>query len=456
LKSLARIALLVAASSLLVAAHAAASPVRSVSIPVTIEGTAQVDFTSNAETGCERRCDISGSVTWDPSGRADLEVSEYTTRGKRELEASLFFFGGLGQDAPRTTAHVMRVAAGGSPGVCSDARVNEVTFLDFSAGSDSHVDVRLLKGRPDDSNLFRSRCGGPLERDLAAAMPSASLDRSRLAKGGTTVDLSDVRPFAAGGFAGIVRSSIKLRLGRASDSPVPAIDASRRPPAFAPRSVIAVYEIEQIAGTVVTDFTGGIEGPLCDPLDVCGASGTVRLSPLVSSGRATFVAYGPAKRVSGRELRSALGLRAGPRVGGITASGVADWSRDSGSAFESFVDADGTSCTDTVPLAGGFMTFWVGPRRVFAGYARSSGGGPDPLRTHCPGPSILDAAQIHPLATGTVPRRAFRKRRVVITLSRGRNFESEPYAGHTRPALKIVLVRKRVRETLGFDGQGGL
>jgi hypothetical protein len=102
------------------------------------------------------------------------------------------------------------------------------------------------------------------------------------------------------------------------------------------------------------------------------------------------------------------------------------------------------------------MTFWVGPRRVFAGYARGSSGGPDLLRTHCAGPSILDAAQIHPLATGSVPRRAFRKRRVVITLSRGRNFESQPYAGQTRPALKIVLRRTRVRETLGFGALGGL
>ena len=102
------------------------------------------------------------------------------------------------------------------------------------------------------------------------------------------------------------------------------------------------------------------------------------------------------------------------------------------------------------------MTFYVGPRRVFASYGRGSGAGPDVLRTHCPGPSILDAAQNRPLATGNVPRSAFGKRRVTITLSRGRPFEAEPYAGETHAALQIVLRRMRVRETRSFDVLGGL
>ena len=108
------------------------------------------------------------------------------------------------------------------------------------------------------------------------------------------------------------------------------------------------------------------------------------------------------------------------------------------------------------PLAGGFITFWVGPRRVFATYGRGSGAGLDPLRTRCPGPSIADAAEGHALATGSVPRAAFHRRRVVITLSRGRTFQSQPYAGETQPSLQIVLRRKRVSETLGFEGLGGI
>ena len=92
------------------------------------------------------------------------------------------------------------------------------------------------------------------------------------------------------------------------------------------------------------------------------------------------------------------------------------------------------------------MSFWVGPRRVFAGYGRGADSGLDPFRTRCPGPALVDASEEHPLAAGNVPRSAFRKRRVEITLGRGRPFESQPYKGETRPALTIVLRRTRVRE----------
>jgi hypothetical protein len=468
MKSLGRTALLIAVASLAasVAAAGAAhsdllsagkrpSLVRAVTIPVIVEGSVEVDFKSSPVAGCERRCNLSGSVTWNPTGRADLAVSEYRRHGASQLEASVFFFGGLGQDAPRTTSHVMRDGAV-PEGICSDARINPLAFLDFSVGSATQVQARLVTGRPDDANLFRSRCGGPLERDLVEALPSVPLGRAVLMTGNTTVDLTGTRPFAGHGFVGAVHSSVRLRLGQAREELSQAqLGAPSRPPSAAPRTVIAVYDVEAVNGSVVTGFAGGVERSLCDPLDACGASGTVRVSPSVSAGRATFVAYGPAKRVSGRDLRAALGLRPGPVPRSVNASGVADWSTDAGTVAESFADGDGSTCDDVVPLGGGFMTFYVGPRRVFASYGRGSGSGPDLLRTHCPGPSILDAAQNRPLATGNVPRRAFRKRRVVITLARGRTFESEPYAGETRPALQIVLRRVRVRETLSFDVLGG-
>jgi hypothetical protein len=465
MRLLAALGLLVASPALAAsAAHAAApgpSPsarqsalVREITIPVRVEGGVEVEFRSAAANGCDRPCDVSGALTWSPTSRADLTVNEYRRRRARELEASLVFFGGLGQDAPRTTAHVVRERPGG-PGLCSDARVDALTFIDFSAGSGSFVDARLLRGEPDDANLFRSRCGGPLERDLAGVLPSAKLSRATLMRGGATVDLSATRPFAVGGFAGTVRSTVKLRLDRAHQEP-PEERLGPPRPSSAPRTVVAVYDLEEVSGSVVTSFTGGAERSLCEPLDSCGSSGTVRISPRVAAGRATFAAFGPARQVSGRQLRTALGLRPGPLAPGISASGVAEWTRDDGSVVQSFVSADGTACSDTVPLAGGFMTFYVGPRRVFASYGSGSGGGPDPLRTHCPGPSILDAALSRPLATGAVPRRAFRNRRVVITLPRGRPFASEPYAGDNRPALRIVLRRVRVRETRSPNALGAL
>jgi hypothetical protein len=427
----------------------AANAARTVSIPVDVQGTVQVDFTAGGP-GCQRMCGSSGSITWDPSGQANLDVTERGKGSRRRLDASLFLLGGPGQNAPTTISHVIRNAGGGAPAVCSDARVNDLTFLDFSSRSASRVEARLATGSPDDSNIFRTRCGGPLERDLVAALPTAELDLGAFTRGGATIDLAATRPFAANGFAGTVKSSVQLRLGRFQPGLFEDVGAAP-PPGSVPRNVIATYRVEQVAGTIVTSFSGGSESSLCNPLDSCGASGTVRLAPAVSSGRATFVASGPARRVSGRQLRAALGLRPGPLAPRVTASGIADWASDTGSVTESFMHTDGSLCTDTGALGGGFITFWVGPRRVFASYGRSSAVGPDLLRTRCPGPSILDAAQNHPLATGNVPRQAFRKPRVTITLTKGRPFESEPYTGETRPSITIVLRRVAVRERLGFD-----
>jgi hypothetical protein len=434
-----------------------AALLQTISIPVKVEGTVQVDFTSNPATGCRGPCDLTGSLTLDPTGEADLEVSEYRTAEGHRLAASLFFLGDSEQDGPTTTAHVIRAGAGGSDGVCSDAQVATLAFLDFSADSSSHVEARLLRGLAGDPGFFRTRCGGPIERDLVAALPSVVVDRAMLRKGGADVDLSGTRPFAGDGFAGTARSSVKLHLGAPRIAePSPRRAATRRPPPYAPRTVIAVYRVEQVTGSIVTNFSGGAEQPLCGPLDICGASGTVRLLPSVSSGRATFAAYGPARRVSGRNLRAALGLRPGPRLPIITASGIADWRRDSGSAAESFTAADGATCSDTVQLSGGFISFWVGPHRVFAAYGRGPGSFADPLRTACPGPSIADAAEGHPLAIGSLSRKAFRGRRVTVTLSRGRPFQAAPYAGVTRAALTIVLRRTRVTERLGFETLGGV
>jgi hypothetical protein len=435
------------------AVQGAAGPraLRTVSVPVKLEGSVDVEFTGSPD-GCPapglRACDVVGSLAWNPGDDAELSAVEISNGGRHELEGALVFFGGLGGPGPVTTTHVTRTAPDGSTGVCSDARTNELVFLDFSAGSASRLDARLLGSEPTDPDLFRTRCGGPLEQDLAALLPVAGINRAKLFKGRATVDLSTIRPFASRGFTGTMRSSIKLRLGRSVVQPPPVPPAPRRRGRNAIRTVTAVYEVERVSGNVVTDFRGGFERSLCDPLGACGAFGSVRVSPSVSSGRATLAAYGNARRASGRALRAALGLRPGPRASGITASGAADWIRDAGTTIATFKNGEGVVCADSAPLGAGYMTFWVGPRRVFTSYGRGTDAGLDPLRTRCPGPSMPDAAQNRPLASGSVPRRAFRRRRVTITLDHGRPFESEPYAGQTRPALTIVLRRVRVRESV--------
>ena len=287
----------------------------------------QVEFTSSAAAGCVGPCNVSGSLTWAPAGEADLTVSENRFSGRRELSASLFFFGGAGQDGPTTTAHVVRDAPRRRGRVCSDARVASLTFLDFSAGSSSHVEARLLRGRPDDSDLFRTRCGGPIESDLAAALPSATLDRATLDGAARPSTCPGRGRSPANGFAGTALSSIKLRLGR----PRNALTPSARSTARQPPGVCAADRDRRLPGRAGgghhrDELHGRQPSSRCATRSIhAGHPGSVRLTPLVSSGRATFAAYGPARRVSGRDLRAALGLRPGPRAPSITASGVADW-----------------------------------------------------------------------------------------------------------------------------------
>jgi hypothetical protein len=280
-----------------------------------------------------------------------------------------------------------------------------------------------------------------------------SIELEALRSGGTTVDLSGEQSFLASGFAGAVKSSVKLKLG-APLAPFISLSspksASKR---RQPRSLTATYRIARIDGSVLTSFSGSAEPSLCAPLAACGSSGTVRAAPLTTSGKATFFADAGAKRTSYRQLRAALGIVRGRRARGITVYGEAEWSRGIGSIAESYSGADGRSCNDSVPLQDGRLAFTFGRRRVFASYGRDDLYGAGTFRTRCPGPSLADVAHDHPLATGAVGLRAFRKQRVVIKLESHRLFDSAPFQGETRAALTVVLRRVRVsRKPSADDG----
>src|SRR5262249_45069704 len=146
----------------------------------------------------------------------------------------------------------------------------------------------------------RTRCGGPIEADLVPALPTATLDSKTLATGRTTIDLTGTHAFSAAGVTGTVRSSIRLHLGRPQGEPRPLAYGKSQVRAL--RTVTATYSVTRVSGTVETTFTTGPDRSICDPLDACGATGSVRLDPLASSGRATFVAYGFGRRASPRAL----------------------------------------------------------------------------------------------------------------------------------------------------------
>jgi hypothetical protein len=441
--ALATLALAVTAGAPRAATAAGPAAIGPATIPVRTEGSVEVEF-SRTPVGACSSCRAAGTLSWEPVGDARLEI-DVSRHGR--LTGLLVFFGGLGETGPKTTSHVTRTRPDGSTGTCSDARSWDLLVLDFSAHSPGDLEARLARGGPGDAGIFRTRCGGPIETDLVPALPSATLDSKTLGSGRTTIDLSGTRSFTAHGLSGAIRSSLLLRLGRPlREPPTTRFTIPRRLPAQALRTVTATYSVTRVSGTVETTFGTVADRSICEPLDACGATGSVRLEPLASSGKATFVAYGSARRTSAQALRAALGLVPGRRPRGVTALGGVEWARDSGRAMESFTDGFGESCSDSTELAGGFVTLWMGPRRAFAAYGRGSDFVLDPLRTRCPGPSLPDAAQDHPLAAGTIPRAAFRKPEVVIRLDRGRSFESEPYRGQTKAALTVVLRRLRVRD----------
>ena len=438
---------------LLAPATAPAEVLRATLIPVTIEGGVDVQFQSAGAGACQGMC-LSGAVTWSPGREAALSVYEERRGRDIELEGYLFSLGGdLFETAgPRTAARVSRAPGTGAPSLCSDVRSHFVSSLDFSAGERSRLLARFTGSELEFGSLLHTRCGGPLDADAAAALPARPVELDTLLRGGTTIHLSGERPFAARGLTGVVRSSVKLKLGK----PAAPFERLRDPGAAESRererpSLTASYRLERVAGDIVTNYGGTNERLLCAPLGACGVSGALRVRPLASSGTATFTAVASSRRATRRQLRSALGLIGGRRVKGITIFGQAEWTGGTGSVTGSF-SAGGQTCTDTVSLPHDYLTFSFGRRRVFASYGRASPYGADPFANRCPGPALADLTHDHPLATGAVPLRAFRNRRVAFTLHARRPFESEPYRGQTSGELTVLLRRKRVGRLAG-DGE---
>ena len=436
---------------LLLPVPATAQEVRATLVDVTVEGRAEVRFRADSDTGCQGTCGLSGAATWSPGRNALLSVYEEKQAGKVVLEGYLILIEAEGS-APTTTAHVGR---GGPAAMCSDIRRTPVTSLEFSGGERTRLQARLTSEARDPSfgaPLFETRCGGPLDGDVAAALPPVPIDLASILRGGAKIDLSGERAFAAGGFAGTVHSTVKLQLGKPL-VPFRPVDLNRltRSPG-GPRTLAATYRVERVAGSVTTNFSGSSERLLCAPLDVCGASGTVRVAPVATGGQATIVAFAGSSRTSYRQLRAALGLARGRRVHGIRVYGAAFWTADTGSIAGSFAGEGGT-CSDTAPLLGGQLTFSFGRRRVFTSYGRTHLAGEDSFRTRCPGPAIADAAHDDPLAAGAVPLRTFGRRQVVIRLGGRRSFESGPYIGETTGDMTVVLRRLRVvREPSALGG----
>jgi hypothetical protein len=415
-----------------------------------IKGTVSVDFRGDAAAGCAAAhlCDVRGSVRWDPSGPASVAAIGYRKHGQRLEEGFLTLgFSDNAQSRFPTSARVRREGVPGS--LCADAAEDPFGEAHSGPRRGTAIDLRLLD-LPSSTTAagmaFQTRCAGPTTADLAGLLPGYRITERALVRGRRTLDFSADRTFATHGLAGTLHSTVTVRL--LGGSSIPGLTS---PGGFPPtkkrrvREVQAEYRVERVSGSVVTAVRGRGDPDLCAPLDACGISGSVSIDPSASSGSAYAIATAPA-RLTGRQLRRALGLARGARPRGIRVYGEASWARDLGSVTADLTRLGAPACLDSLPIDGGGSLFLgYGRRRVRVSY---SGGSlfdeADLLRTHCPGPTGGDVGG--DLASASVPLRAFRQRRVTLHLTHGRGFRSSAYSGRSRPDVTIVLRRTRVKE----------
>ena len=402
---------------------------RLVQIPVRVQGRLVVSFHGDPATGCAVHglCGYSGTVLWTPPATGDVEIFESTAHRRTSYQISLSLYGnaGLGSN-PGGLTNAITQGPGQS---CTDAAFTGTSVsLPLRRGQ---VRLNLAQASP---SLLQTRCAGPLDADLAAALPSPTATIHSVLHGQMTVDLVASRGFAAHGFAGTVRSTLKLALGR------PGRPQPFSPPVTGPteryRFVRASYRAT-IGGTVIAAVSGDADAGLCGPLGACGLHGTLSLRLGVSDAQAQFYAQAPASRPY-RDLLTALGISTAGRASGVSVSGEASWS-GGGTVTAALSDA-AASCRDVAELNGGLILFEPIGRRIGLAYIPGPVGGAT-LRTRCPGPESTQPG----LAVGSTLPSALGASRVTLALRSGGPFVDDGYTGRVTSRLRITLTRGPVQ-----------
>ena len=257
-----------------------------------------------------------------------------------------------------------------------------------------------------------------------------------------TIDLTGNRPFATHGLSGTVVSSIRLRIG----SPLRqrSVPEELRPPRHrTPRERFASvnFSVTSVAGRIAVPFAASPDQDVCAALDACGLTGTETLFPSSHAGSASLSAIAPVRRPR-RDLLAALGLSRSGNPAGIPVYGSVDWRPGAGTASESLSRSGGTVCSDNVRLGDLSLTLSRRGRQVEAAVnSPDQAGGPDPLRTRCPGPATSDVVGSQGLATGTLPLSAFGSHTVAIHLDKGTTAPGQLFSGGSQPDVTVVLRR---------------
>ncbi|MFZ0386846.1 MAG: hypothetical protein WAL22_14365 [Solirubrobacteraceae bacterium] len=289
-----------------------------------------------------------------------------------------------------------------------------------------------------DAPVLGTRCAGPLEADIAAALPSRTVSLNRLRHGNDTIDLPDSERFAAHGLAGTVHSTIALRLRRARQSSVSnGSSPTPLPPGVRHKLAVDVeYQITHVTGSAIAAVRSSPVAAACGPFDACGLQGLIEVEPGATSGGSAFLAAGPTDRPK-RDLLAALGLtsRGDPSGSGVAGAGFASVR----GKVTADLTQDGTPCRDQADLRQMAIRLRQRADRLEVSVSPAVSEAGDPLRTRCPGPDLGQRQ----LTRASVPLTVLRDRTFTVNLH-GNALSNGPYRMTTRSTVRVTLHRAKV------------
>jgi hypothetical protein len=390
-------------------------------IPARVTGDLVVSFHGDRAAGCQRRgvCADSGTIVWTPTHPASLEVDGFTSSEGKSFSFDL----GIDQEnfassgGGTTDTDVQEAGA-----VCADA-ANTGSDLSFPTSRKGvHI---VLTG----DGLFVTRCAGPLESDLAKALPSTWLPVRRLVRGNTTIGLRSERRFASHGFAGTVASTLSVSL---------------KAPGRWQRTRLKVSKLRQhevrlsyratLAGQLTADVSGDADQGLCGPLGACGLSGTLSLA-VPATGEAEFTAYGSMKYSYAQLLRALLRRRT---LKGVAVSGYMQWDR--GAHAVATMRGPSGACHDSISIEGVDAIVSIG-RRQLASQIGVDAEADNGLRTRCPGPFLSQ----YLVASGHASRAIIGRQTATMPITSGTTFSDDGYHGRFVSTLSVRLSHPTIK-----------
>jgi hypothetical protein len=300
----------------------------------------------------------------------------------------------------------------------------------------------------DYGGLTTGRCAGPDLEDVLRLLPRHAISLFRLRRAAAHIDMSGEARYASGRFSGVVRSTVRLRLGASgTGGGTETTFTHRRPPRDRrPRVRIvhlhSVYRVQRFAGSLSASF-GGLTEPPCADLDACGLSGTSTWAIDSSKGRFAFDAYARARRGD----HGVRGAFAAMRRGRALVFGDGGAKRNLGTTTTDLTRPGGAPCHDTARAASpGFDAFTIKRGRVDLelGGDATIVADRDLLRTGCPGPRDEDMLQ-DVAAEGSLPAAALARRSISARLRLGGKFEAAGYAGSRAGDFTVLLRRVSAR-----------